>query len=77
MKQLAKKYDANGNGSLDKPERATMYAAWKQKREQQWREFIERYDIDGDGHIDQHERMAIHLARAKASKVDRKYPGST
>ena len=77
MKQLVAKYDADGNGSLDESERKTMHAAWKQRRSTQWRSFMERYDIDGNGHIDQHERMAIHLARVKASKIDRKYPGST
>jgi len=76
-RQITKKYDVNGDGSLDKQERSTMYAAWKQRRTQHWRAFMERYDIDGNGHIDQHERMAIHLARAKASKTDRKYPEST
>jgi hypothetical protein len=77
MKQVVAKYDADGNGSLDASERAKLHAAWKQRRTAQWRAFIERYDIDGDGRIDQHERMAIHLARVKASKVERKYPGST
>ena len=76
-KKLIAKYDANGDGSLDKSERSTMYSDWKQHRAKQWKAYIERYDIDGDGRLDEHEKMAIHLARTGASKTDRRYPGST
>ena len=76
-KRMLTKFDTNGNGLLDDPERRAAYAAWKDRRAQQWKAFIDRYDVDGDGRIDEHERMAIHLARVRASRTDRKYPDST
>ncbi len=59
--ELLKKYDANGNGKLDKEE---MLKAQKEA-------ILKRFDADGDGKLNDEEKAAFEKARAKAKRVMR------
>lgn len=60
--ELMKKFDLNGNGKLEEPERRAMMDDMRKKRRQ---EMLERYDTDGDGELSAEERKAMHEAFRK------------
>jgi Ca2+-binding EF-hand superfamily protein len=53
--EMARQYDADGDGALSESERQTAVAAWRE----QWRtRMLERYDADGDGQLSDDERRS-------------------
>ncbi|MFG0307444.1 MAG: GC-type dockerin domain-anchored protein [Phycisphaerales bacterium JB040] len=59
FEEMQARWDANGDGELDREERRLMWEAMQAQREM---EMIERFDRDGDGVLDEDEQRAARLA---------------
>jgi hypothetical protein len=82
--EILKQYDANGDGTLDETERATLHADMRAGKVQPPAgrgfgrrgsggpdaELVKKYDANGDGVLDATERDALH-ADIQAGKVER------
>jgi Ca2+-binding EF-hand superfamily protein len=69
---VIKKFDTNGDGTLDDAERAQKKAAWKARRAERHQEALARYDANKDGTLDAAERQVKRDDRlaARFQKLD-------
>ncbi len=75
--EIIKKYDADGNGALDKAERRDAREFAKQRhqsRRERGREIQKRFDLDNDGKLDSEEENAMRLFLLENGMENPPYP---
>ncbi|MDF3130360.1 hypothetical protein P0Y35_14225 [Kiritimatiellaeota bacterium B1221] len=66
-KEMMKKYDADGDGTISAEEKAAMMKDKKAKKA----EFMKKYDTDGDGKLSMEEKAEMKKAKMEAKKAAR------
>jgi hypothetical protein len=67
-KELVKKFDKDGDGKLDKEERAALKTATKKHRAATEAKMLERFDADKDGKLSDEEKKTARATMAKERK---------
>lgn len=67
--ETIKKYDKNGDGTLDESEKAAMRDDMRKKREE---ERLKKYDKNGDGKLDDAEKEAMREEMKKKAEAFKK-----
>jgi Ca2+-binding EF-hand superfamily protein len=60
---LKKKFDKNGDGTIDETEKQAAELELRQKWQQRRQEILRRFDKDGDGVLNEEEKAAAKEAR--------------
>lgn len=70
--RILEKFDADGDGKLNKEEREAAKAARGERMKERKQEMLEKFDKDGDGELNDEEKAAMKEAMKKGPGRDGK-----